>query len=103
MTWETIQARRYPSISGNKKNFENWKAAFMVCIDKAPATPEYKLLQLRQYLPGEVLKTIESLGHSEYAYKAAKERLERKFDGKRHQIASFCDSGCHGGAAAKHC
>ena len=58
----------------------------MACIDKAPATPEYKLLQLRQYLSGEVLKTIESLGHSGYAYEAAKERLERKFGGKRRQI-----------------
>ena len=59
----------------------------MACIDKAPATPEYKLLQLRQYLSGEALKTIESLGHSGYAYEAAKERLERKFGGKRRQIA----------------
>ena len=59
----------------------------MACIDKAPATPEYKLLQLRQYLSGEALKTIDSLGHSGYAYEAAKERLERKFGGKQRQIA----------------
>ena len=32
-----------------------------------------------------MLKTIESLGHSGYPY--TKERLERKFGGKRHQIA----------------
>ena len=60
----------------------------MACIDKAPATPEYKILELRQYLSGEALKTIESLGHSGYAYEAAKERLERKFGGKRRHIAS---------------
>ena len=28
-----------------------------------------------------------NLGHSGYAYKAAKERLERKFGGQRRQIA----------------
>ena len=59
----------------------------MACVDKAPATPEYKLLQLRQYLVGENLKCVERLGHSAAAYEAAKERLKRKFGGKRHQIA----------------
>ena len=62
------------SISGNKKTYESWKAAFIACIDKAPATPEYKLLQLQQYLSGEALKTIENLGQSGNAYEAAKER-----------------------------
>ena len=42
---------------------ENWKEAFMACIDQTPATPEFKLLQLRHYSSGEALKTIESLGH----------------------------------------
>ena len=51
------------------------------------ATPEYKLLQLRQYLSGEALKVVEPLGHSAGAYKTAKKRLERKFGGKRRQIA----------------
>ena len=59
----------------------------MACVDKAPATPEYKLLQLRQYLVGENLKCVERLGHSAAAYEAAKERLKRKFGGKRRQIA----------------
>ena len=34
------------------------------CIDQAPATPGYKLLQLRQHLTGEALKCIKNLGHS---------------------------------------
>ena len=45
-------------------------------MDNAPATGEYKLLQLRQYLTGEALKCIENLGHSAFAYAAAKKRLE---------------------------
>ena len=45
------------------------------------------MLQLRQYLAGEALKCVERLGHSAVAYEAAKERLERKFGGKRRQIA----------------
>ena len=63
------------------------KQLFMACVDKAPATLEYKLLQVRQYLSGETLKCVERLGHSAAAYEAAKEILERKFGGKRRQIA----------------
>ena len=74
-------------FNGDKTNYENWKAAFEACIDKAPATPEYKLLQLKQYLSGEAPKAIENLGHSESPYEAAKSRLERKYGGRRRQIA----------------
>ena len=59
----------------------------MARIDQAPATPEYKLLQLRQYLPGEALKAIETLGHQAAAYEAVKERLERKCGGQRRKLA----------------
>ena len=48
--WTQIKSVAIPVFSGNKKTYESWKAAFIACIDKAPATPEYKLLQLRQYL-----------------------------------------------------
>ena len=50
-------------------------------------SPEYKLLQLRQYLTGEALKTIEQLGHTAASYEAAKQRLDRKYGGIRRQIA----------------
>jgi len=59
------------------------------CVDQAPATPEYKLLQLWQCLTGEVLRSIESFGHSTTAYLAAMERLEIKFGGERGQIAIY--------------
>ena len=36
-------------------------------------------------MSGQALKTNENLGHSGYAYKAAKERLEGKFGGQRRQ------------------
>ena len=87
--WRQLKRVSIPVFSANKKNYENWKVAFIACIDKAPATPKYKLLQLRQYLSGEALKTIESLGHSGYAYEAAKERLKRNFGGKRRQIGNL--------------
>ena len=80
-----------PVFAGDKRTYSNWKAAFQACIESAPATPEYKLLQLRQYLTGEALKSIENLGHSAVAYQAAKERLDRKFGGKRRQIAIYLD------------
>ena len=34
---------------------------------------------------------IENLGHSAIAYEAAKERLERKYGGKRRQIAIYLE------------
>ena len=75
-----------PKFTGNKKHYEAWKAAFYSCVDKARATPEYKLLRLRECLQGEPLKVIENLGHSAAAYEAAKSRLERKYGGKRRAL-----------------
>ena len=78
-----------PVFSGEKRQYQSWKAAFLACIDSAPAIGEYKLLQLRQYLTGDALKVIENLGHSATAYEAAKERLDKKYGGKRRQIAIY--------------
>ena len=86
-----LQRVAIPVFSGDKRKYENWKAAFLACIDRAPATPEYKLLQLRQYLAGVALEAIENLGFSGAAYEAAKDRLERKFGGKRRGIAIHLD------------
>jgi len=70
--WKQLKRVSVPTFSGNKM-YQNWKAAFTACIDQAPATAEYKLLQLKQCLAGEALKAIENLGHSAAAYEAAKE------------------------------
>ena len=67
------------------------KVIFTACIDKAPATPEYKLLQLRQCLSGEALRTIQNLGYSTASYEAAKARIERKFGGQRRKIALYLE------------
>ena len=80
-----------PTFSGDKKKNQSWKEAFLSCIDSAPATGEYKLLQLRQYLSGDALKVIDSLGHSATAYEATKDRLERKYGGKRRRIAIYLE------------
>ena len=71
--WRQLKRITIPVFSGDKRTYQNWKAAFMACIDKAPATAEYKLLQLRQYLTGETLKAIESLGYSAAAYETSKD------------------------------
>ena len=67
-----------PKFFGQKKNYETWKAVFYSCVDGTKASPEYKLLRLRECLQGEALKVIEHLGHSVAAYEAAKSRLECK-------------------------
>lgn len=48
-------------------------------------------MQLRQYLAGDAPKAIEDLDHSAAAYTAAKSRLERKYGGKRQQIAMYLE------------
>ena len=78
-------------FTGDKRSYRNWKAAFIACVDTAPSTGEYKLLQLRQCLSGEALDVIESLWHFAAAYEAAEERLERKYGGKRRQVAIYLE------------
>ena len=81
--WNQLKRVSIPVFNGDKRAYEGWKAAFMACVDQAPATPEYKLLQLWQHLSGEALKMVEPLGHLAAAYEAAIALLERKFDGER--------------------
>ena len=75
-----------PKFFGQKKNYEAWKAAFYSCVDRTKATPEYKLLRLRECLQGEPLKVIENLGHSAAAYEAAMSQLEQKYGGQRRAL-----------------
>ena len=89
--WRQLKCVQIPVFTGDKRRNQSWKAAFLACIDSVPATGEYKLLQLRQYLSVEALKVIDSLGHSAAAYEAGKHRLERKFGGKRRQIAIYLE------------
>ena len=89
--WKQLTRVSIPVFKGDKRSYESWKAAFIACIDQAPATPEYKLLQLRQYLSGEALKVVEGLGHSAAAYEAAKDRLERKYGGQRRRVNLYLD------------
>ena len=88
--WTQLKHVQIPTFSGDKRTYPSWKAAFMACVDIAPVTPEYKMLQLRQYVSGEALNTVENLGYSSStAYEAAKDRLERKYGGKRRRKAIF--------------
>ena len=43
---------------GDKKKYQHWKAAFLACVDQAPATAEDKLLQLKWCCVGEALKVL---------------------------------------------
>ena len=38
--WRQLKRVAIPVFSGSKKEYENWKASFMACIDQAPATGE---------------------------------------------------------------
>ena len=87
--WTQLKQVGIPTFSGDKRTYPSWKAAFMACVDSSPVTPEYKMLQLRQYVSGEALHAIEHLGYYPTAYEAAKDRLERKYGGKCRQNPFF--------------
>ena len=89
--WRQLKGIKLPVFTGDKRSYRNRKAAFMACVDTAPSTGEYKLLQLRQCLSGEVLNVKESLGHSAAVYEAAKEHLERRYGDKRRQVAIYLE------------
>ena len=44
--WKQLKRVIIPVFTGDKKAYQSWKAAFTACVDNAPATAEYKLLQL---------------------------------------------------------
>ena len=43
--WRQLKRVSIPVFTGDKKLYENWKASFVACIDQAPSSAEYKLLQ----------------------------------------------------------
>ena len=85
--WSHLRKVKIPTFEGDKHTYATWKAAFTVCVDSQPISPELKLLQLRQCLTGPPLKSIESFGYSAAAYQAAITRLEQKYGGDRRQAA----------------
>ena len=87
--WNQLEKVSIPVFSGDKGTYEGWRATFSACVDEAPVSAVYKLLQLKKYLSGEPLKLVERLGHSERAYETAKEKLNRKYGGKRRQSAMY--------------
>ena len=50
--WSQLRKVSIPVFNGDRRGYEGSKATFMACVHQAPATPEYKLLQLRQHLSG---------------------------------------------------
>lgn len=89
--WKQLKKVTILVISGDKKHFESWKSAFTVCVDKAPATKEYRLLQMCQDLSGAAIKAIDGLGHLVAVFNAAKARLDRKYGENQHQVALFIE------------
>ena len=90
-TWtrcvETAEEGHDSSVYGDKRNNQNWKAAFIACVDQAPAKAEYKITTVASMLCRRGTQRIENLRHSAAAYQAAMERLERKFGGQHRQVS----------------
>ena len=50
--WQQLKRVSIPTFMGDKKKFQHCKAAFLACVDQAPTTARYKLLQLKQCFAG---------------------------------------------------
>ena len=48
--WKQLKRVTILVFTGDKKTYQSWKAAFTACVDNAPATAEYKLLQTKAVL-----------------------------------------------------
>jgi hypothetical protein len=90
--WGQLKRVTIPNFNGNKKDYPVFKDAFYECIDKASCSSSYKMLQLRQCLNGEALRSIEGFPASDAGYNAAKRRLEEKFGGDRRFILLHLDA-----------
>ncbi|PFX14866.1 hypothetical protein AWC38_SpisGene20943 [Stylophora pistillata] len=88
--WKQLTRVSIPVFSGDKRSYGSWKAAFLACVDEAPAIAEYKLLHLKKCLSVEALAAVESLGHSAEAYEATGSRLESMFGGQPAPTDSSC-------------
>lgn len=86
-----LERIRIPIFSGNKMDFQCWKAAFTSYVDMTSLSLQFKMLRLEACLAGEAENTLKGLGYSLEAYKAAKARLFRKYGGSRRQIQSHLE------------
>ena len=57
--WRQLERVSERKFTGAPSAYPSWKAAFCACVDNAPATSVYMLLQLNQCLLGEPLRLIE--------------------------------------------
>ena len=85
--WQQLKKVSLAVFSGDKRQYANWRASFSACVDASPLPSEYKLLQLREYLSGDALASIDCQGYGASAYDAAKARLDRKYGGNRRKVA----------------
>lgn len=81
-----LERIRIPIFSGNKMEFQQWFAAFSICVDKTSLAPQFKMLRLEGCLRGEAAETIKGLGYLQTAYDAALSRLQRKYGGDRRKV-----------------
>ncbi|XP_028404112.1 uncharacterized protein LOC114526792 [Dendronephthya gigantea] len=69
----------------DKTDFEAWNAAFTSVVDETNMPVKEKMLRLQNCLKGKALETVKDLGFTQHAYERAKEKLQRKYGGKRRQ------------------
>lgn len=75
-----------PTFSGeDKTEFEAWNAAFTSVVDDTDIPVKEKMLRLQSCLRGKALETVKDLGFTSHAYERAKEKLTRRYGGKRRQ------------------
>ena len=81
-----LKGVQLPTFSGeDKTKFEQWYAAFASVVDETDIPVKEKMLRLQGCLNEKALETVRDFGFSNNAYERAKEKLKRKYGGKRRQ------------------
>ena len=84
-----LKGVQLPTFSGeNKAEFEALNAASTAVVDNTGMPVKERMLRLQNCLRGKALEIVRDLGYSSHGYEKAKEKLLRKYGGKRRQTFS---------------
>jgi len=86
-----LKPLKVPTFNGDKHKFEDFWALFTSLVDESAEPANLKMARLRQYLTGNALEAVRSLGVSASEYEEAKEILKTKHGGARRFLRAYMD------------
>lgn len=88
MKLKGVELKVQSSFEDDKTDFEAWNAAFTSVVEKTNMLVKEKMLRLQNCLEVKALETVRDPRYTEYA----KEKLQRKYGGKRRQTLTHLET-----------